>query len=48
MKIKRLIGGPLESNGYIIYHREKDICYIVDPGYDPGVILAYLNRWKCS
>lgn len=33
MKIKRLIGGNLESNGYVIYDREQGECYIVDPGY---------------
>lgn len=34
MKIKRLIGGNLESNGYVIYDREQGECYIVDPGYN--------------
>ena len=33
MKIKRLIGGNLESNGYVIYDREQGECYVVDPGY---------------
>lgn len=33
MKIKRLIGGNLESNGYIISLDEA--CYIIDPGYNP-------------
>jgi hydroxyacylglutathione hydrolase len=46
MKIKRLIGGPLESNGYIIYHREKDICYIVDPGYDPERYISVLEQME--
>lgn len=34
MKIKRLIGGCLESNGYIIYDKEGGECYIIDPGYN--------------
>ncbi|MCI7145057.1 MAG: MBL fold metallo-hydrolase [Clostridiales bacterium] len=34
MKIKRFIGGNLESNGYII--SEENRCYIIDPGYNPG------------
>jgi hydroxyacylglutathione hydrolase len=34
MKIKRLIGGNLESNGYVIYDREQGECYVVDPGYN--------------
>ncbi|MBR0600242.1 MBL fold metallo-hydrolase [Sinanaerobacter chloroacetimidivorans] len=33
MKIKRLIGGNLESNGYIIFHEKGGACYIIDPGY---------------
>jgi hydroxyacylglutathione hydrolase len=34
MKIKRLVGGILESNGYIIYDKEQGECFIIDPGYD--------------
>lgn len=34
MKIKRLIGGNLESNGYVIYDREQGECFVVDPGYN--------------
>ena len=46
MKIRRLIGGSLESNGYIIYHREKDICYIIDPGYDPERYIKVLEQME--
>ena len=35
LKIKRYIGGSLESNGYIISNKEKGSCYIIDPGYEP-------------
>ena len=34
MKIKRLIGGNLKSNGYIIYDNEGGTGYIIDPGYN--------------
>lgn len=34
MKIKRLIGGNLESNGYIVYDKDNGECYIIDPGYN--------------
>jgi glyoxylase-like metal-dependent hydrolase (beta-lactamase superfamily II) len=34
LKIKRLIGGNLESNGYVIYDREQGECFVVDPGYN--------------
>jgi hydroxyacylglutathione hydrolase len=33
MKIKRMIGGNLESNGYVIFDKEQGECFIVDPGY---------------
>lgn len=35
MNIKRLVGGNLESNGYILYCREGGDAYIIDPGYNP-------------
>ncbi len=34
MKIKRLIGGNLESNGYIINCAKGRACYVIDPGYE--------------
>jgi glyoxylase-like metal-dependent hydrolase (beta-lactamase superfamily II) len=34
MEIKRLVGGNLESNGYILSVKGGDVCYIVDPGYN--------------
>jgi glyoxylase-like metal-dependent hydrolase (beta-lactamase superfamily II) len=34
MEIKRLIGGNLESNGYIISKKGGNACYIIDPGYN--------------
>ena len=33
VKIKRFIGGILESNGYVLYQQEGGACYVVDPGY---------------
>ena len=35
MKIKRLVGGSLESNGYIISRMRGGSCYVIDPGYEP-------------
>lgn len=43
MRIKRLTGGNLESNGYIIYHRESRQGFLIDPGYNPG---RYLKEMK--
>jgi glyoxylase-like metal-dependent hydrolase (beta-lactamase superfamily II) len=34
MKIKRIVGGNLESNGYIIYQKEGGHCFVIDPGYN--------------
>ncbi len=46
MKIKRLIGGNLESNGYIIYDREMGSCYIVDPGYEAKRYIKELEQME--
>ncbi|WP_206459483.1 MBL fold metallo-hydrolase [Anaerovorax sp. IOR16] len=35
MKIKRFIGGNLESNGYVLYDKEGGEAFIIDPGYLP-------------
>lgn len=34
MKIKRIVGGNLESNGYILYQNDGGHCYVIDPGYN--------------
>jgi hydroxyacylglutathione hydrolase len=33
MKMKRIVGGNIESNGYIIYKNEGGEAFIIDPGY---------------
>ena len=51
MKIKRFIGGTLESNGYVIRTREGSDCYIIDPGYEPQkprLQKEWLNRLTCG
>ena len=44
MKIKRFICGLLESNGYVIYQREGENCFIIDPGYGPKVFKDFINE----
>ncbi len=45
LKIKRIIGGILESNGYIISSQEKhDNCFIIDPGYSPKKFIKYVRE----
>lgn len=44
MRIKRLIGGNLESNGYIIYDKEQGECFVVDPGYNGERFVQIINE----
>jgi hydroxyacylglutathione hydrolase len=46
MNIKRLIGGFLESNGYIVYEKEGKECYIIDPGYDAKRYIDEITSMK--
>lgn len=32
------------SNGYIISSRDKGICYIIDPGYEPKKFTSYVKE----
>jgi len=44
MKIKRIVGGNLESNGYVIYDREQGECYVIDPGYNGEKFLKIIGE----
>ena len=44
MKIKRFIGGLLESNGYVLYQQEGGDAYLVDPGYNSKVFIEYIKE----
>ena len=46
MKIKRFIGGILESNGYVLYQQEGGACYVVDPGYSSKTFINYIEEMK--
>lgn len=48
LKIKRFVGGSLESNGYIISLRKGSDCYIIDPGYDPIKFIKYIEEEKLN
>ena len=43
MKIKRIVGGSLESNGFILTSNNSKDCYLIDPGYDGKRYLSELN-----
>lgn len=49
MEIKRIIGGILMANCYIVSPSGADAkaakpCYIIDPGYDPHKIINYVRK----
>lgn len=44
LKIKRYIGGNLESNGYIVSRQIPGECYIIDPGYNPKKFIQYIKE----
>ena len=50
MKVKRYIGGTLESNGYIIYEKQGGQCFIIDPGYNPKRFIKFVeeNQLQCN
>lgn len=43
MKIKRFIGGMLESNGYVIFQKEGGDAFLIDPGYNSKVFIEYIK-----
>ena len=48
MKIKRFVGGSLESNGYIISTKTQGNCYIIDPGYEAAKFIKYIESEKLN
>lgn len=44
MIVKRIVGGNLESNGYVIYNKEGGNCYIIDPGYNPDKYIKFVRE----
>ena len=47
MKVKRFIGGMLESNGYFLYHKAGGKCLIIDPGYNYRTFTDFIEEY-CS
>lgn len=43
MKIKRFVGGNLESNCYIVSLNKDGCCFAVDPGYNPQKLIKYIE-----
>ncbi len=48
MKIKRIIGGNIESNGYVIYDNEGGTGYVIDPGYNPERYISVIRKLELT
>ncbi len=46
MKIKKIIGGNLESNGYVLYQKDGSECFVIDPGYNPEKYIKLIKELK--
>ena len=44
LKIHVLTLGDYQTNCYIIHEERSSTCCVIDPGYDPSRILAYLEK----
>ncbi|QIB69975.1 MBL fold metallo-hydrolase [Aminipila butyrica] len=48
MKMKRIVGGNLESNGYIIFQKSGGSCFVIDPGYNAEKFVKQMKELKLS
>ena len=48
MKVIRITGGDLESNGYVIYYREHGECFIIYPGYNGRKFLEIVSEFDLT
>lgn len=46
MRIKRIVGGNLESNGYIIFQKNGGNCFVIDPGYNADKFVKQIKEEK--
>ena len=44
LHIDTLTLGAYQVNCYIVRREDSDRCVVIDPGYEPGRILAYLQK----
>ncbi|KXG77898.1 MBL fold metallo-hydrolase [Thermotalea metallivorans] len=44
MKLKRLITGMLETNGYIVYDEHTLEALVIDPGDEPQIFIEYMEK----
>ena len=48
MKVIRITGGDLESNGYVIYDSEHGESFIIDPGYNGRKFLEIVSGFNLT
>ena len=46
MKVKRFIGGSLDTNGYVIYKEDEGSCYFIDCGYKTDEYVDFVQEHK--
>ena len=44
MKIEVMPLGAYQTNCYIVYREDSDRCLVIDPGYEPEIVLARLRE----
>ncbi|MBQ1406828.1 MAG: MBL fold metallo-hydrolase [Eubacterium sp.] len=44
LKIKRFMLGPILEDGYVVYENDGELCYIIDPGYEPGGYISFVDE----
>jgi glyoxylase-like metal-dependent hydrolase (beta-lactamase superfamily II) len=48
MLLQPFVTGPLETNAYLVADRDSGEALVIDPGGDPGEILAFLARERLT
>lgn len=44
MKIKRFMCGPIDENGYVLYHHDGGKCFLIDPGYESELYVDFVKK----
>ena len=44
LKIHFLPLGDYQTNCYIVHEENSARCFLIDPGYEPGIIASYLEE----
>lgn len=48
LKLAVIVSAPFAENTYIAHLEGRNDCVVVDPGFEPGKILTYLNQQKIT